>query len=484
MSIINFPTYNRANTGPSIVFCIIDKVSEYPTAYVRELVKNSADFEISKIHSFGFDVMVGYDEDQLLVAASDTHDYAVLIAVGNVFADNLGFYPLVREFCATQDFFILGHILDKQEAYYELHDQCSVFNLKYLKQLGYPEIGKRSLGSRHEQIQPHRSDDNYHDDYTPKWIKKGSTQRSYSHKLRGWNIISAALENDLNLIVFDSRFRDSKKYLYPDNNTEILERLSEFYLEHNIASRNWFNPFSTADSINLGPDLPGPLKYLVIPSVGLDFVHYLDHHGFDKNTKVRFTDYNLLSLEFMKLITEWDGEDYPLLVERFAAEKSQFLDLPTDVWVGIKQGIDDKWSQLKAKYPWHDLWNRIRSEVSFEFRYKDFLHYEGPRGKDKDYWIDAALNDPCTLVSLNHVFNYHSTSVFYTLKYRVEMENYTLENMKKLIPEAHLFFDDRSWRGFRKYGKKSLMGKVRDIETVDMKHLIRPTWHYNDDWNE
>jgi len=480
MDIIKFN--NLKNIKNKIVFCLLDTHRLYPNNWLKELVKNNADFEIGKITGAGFDVVVGYDEDTILNFLGDDYEYAVVAAMGTSWGDNLTFYSLIKNYCETQDFYLLGHVLDKKEAYYELHYQCYVINLKYHRSLNFPIIGRQTLGEEHYQTRPNRSDENYHDDYTPIWISSGDDKQKYNHKCHGWNIISESLKNKLPVHIFNHDFRHSKKYLYPDNDKSILSSLSEFYLENNVASRNWINPFTTAEKVYCPVSIPGKIRYLVTPALGLDFVHYLNYYGFDDSTVVRFTDYNLLSLEFMKSLSTWDGKNYIDFLQDFSKQKSDFLSLPTDVWLGIKNNLEEKWKNIQSKYDWLFLWDEIRSKVKFEYRYKDYLHYEGPYGKDCGYWIDGSLNHPCTIVNLNHVFNYHSTSVFYTLKYRVEMENYTLEKMKEKIPDAQVFFEDRAWKGFRPYRKNSLHGKISDIEIVSMHDLKRPTWHYNEDW--
>ena len=480
MNTIKFASLKKSTH--KIVFCIIDTIDSYPSAWIKELVKNSIDFEIGTITDQGFDVIVGYDQDLLLSEACLDYQHAVVISAGTVIADNLYFFNLIKKEIET-DYFILGHVLDKKEANSELHPQCFVINLEKFKSLGCPNIGQQQLYEKHLQQCPVRSIENFHDDYTPIWVHQGSTIQEYQHKCHGWNILSLGFNAGYTIKPFTKELRSSKKYLYTDNNKEITERLSEFYLENNVASRNWINPFYTGKNLNLGPTLPGKLKNLVIPANGIDWVHFLVHHGFDKNTRVRFTDYNLTSLQFIRsLVTKWDGVDYVKFLKDFSANESEFLDMPSDIWLGIKDNLEERWQKIKTMYNWPELWKEIKSNVKFDFRFKDFLHYEGPFGRDSNYWLDESFNDSCTLISLNHVFNYHSTGVFYSLKYRVDMENYTLEKLKKIVPEAHLFFDHRSWKGFRPYNKNSLVGQVKNIETVSIKELTRPSWHYNTDW--
>lgn len=464
-----------------IVFCIVDNIDNYPSQWIRELVKNSIDFEIGTIAGKGFDVFVGFNEDDLLQASSENYNYAVVSTCGTVWADRLDFFDLLESVC-YDEIFIEGHILDKKEAYYELHSQCYILNLKKYRQLGCPMIGKESLCESHIQTIPIRSQENVHDDYTPLNIFPGTISQEYQHKCHGWNIISLGLSRGFSISAFRKELRYSKKYLYPDNLSEIHDRLSEFYLETNVASRNWVNPFTTASDLNMGPVLPGKLKNLITPANGIDWVHYLVHHGYDKNTRVRFTDYNLLSLEFMKELIDWNGEDYINFLNDFGKRKSEFLNLPNNTWFGVKENIENKWKDIVKKYDWMNLWSSIKDTVKFEFRFKDYLHCEGPNGKDTNYWIDESFNDPCTLINLNHVFSYHSTGVFYSLRYRIEMEDYTLRKLKEQVPDAHIFFDHRAWKGFRKYNDRSLQGQVKDIELVNINELTMPTWHYNSDW--
>ena len=480
---VNIKFKSIKNIEEKIVFCIVDNIKDYPSNWIKELVKNSIDFEICTITGEGFDVVVGYDENVLLKNCTNDYKFAVVTTCGTVWADNTKFFDQIKEIYHS-DLFLMGHILDKKEAYYELHPQCYIINLEKYKSIGCPDVGDRMLYSSHSQYEPNRSIENFHDDYTPTSVDAGTAVKEYQHKCHGWNILSLGFKNHFNIQPFDDNYRNNKKYLYPDNDKEITERLSEFYLENNIASRNWVNPFTTGSELNLGPKLPSTLKNLVIPANGIDWIHFLVYHGFDNNTKIRFVDYNLLSLQFMKKIVAWNGVDYPSFLYNFSKESAEFLNLPNRVWLGIKEGIEEKWNDILQQYDWPHLWQEIQSKVTFEFRYKDFLHYEGPYGKDEDYWIDESFNDPCTLISLNHVFNYHSTGVFYSLKYRVDMENYTLKKLKDMLPEAHLFFDQRSWKGFRPYNNKSLTGQVKDVEIVSINQLSRPTWHYNEDWSE
>lgn len=450
---------------------IIDNIDQYKDSWTKELIKNSIDFELSTASWQGVDVFVNYDEDQALKNLSNDYDFAIVVSIGFIVGHNDSFYDHLKKFCSEKDFLIAGHILDNKEAYYEIHNQCYVINLKKYKDLNYPEIGKQSFHSSHHQLIPLRSNENFHDDYTPLWIRSGTISKKYSHKCHGWNIISKGLESDHNVITFDDNLRSLKTYFYPDDK-EIINRL---YIEHDIAAMSWVNAFGTSDYSVLGDKLEGNLKYLVTPCIGIDFIKFLAYHGFDENTVVRFVDYNLLSLEFTKRLVEWDGKDYLLFLENFGIEKTNFLNVDKDLWYG-KSRLDQKWTEIQRIYDWPKLWSDIKETVKFEFRFTDFLHLGNTS------WLDHDLNSPRTLINFSNIFNYYPTSILHTLRYKVEMESKLISDIKEIAPEAYLLFDHRAWKGFKPYTKNSKRAQAKNIDLVEIKDLIKPSWHYGTDW--
>jgi hypothetical protein len=156
------------------------------------------------------------NEDELLRDA-DGADYALIYRNGHRLLDKDLFYFEIHK---AKEFFIMGHVLDREsmDAYYELHHQCYVINLHMFRNLGKPLIGKQTLNSKHTQIKPNRSSDNYHDNYTPKWVSTGTSIKEYSHKAHGWNILSIGFMNRLPILVFNERLRKLKEYDYEINN--------------------------------------------------------------------------------------------------------------------------------------------------------------------------------------------------------------------------------------------------------------------------
>lgn len=463
------------NASSNIVFCIIDSISEYKNPWIQEIVKNSIDSEISMLSGQGFDVVIGDDENVLLSSCVGNYDYAVVCLSGIIWADQKDFFNLIK-LEIEKEFFLMGHILDKKEAYYELHPQCYVINLNIYNSLNKPIIGNRELSVQHEKVEPLRSLENFHDDYTPMWIRKGNNIKRYYHKCHGWNIIDIALSNDLNVKVFNADLRNSKRYFYPDDHKD-LSHLSKFYLENTIASRSWVNPFSTTKI--WFPPISDPMDNLVTVCNGLDWVRYLKNYNFHNQTKVKFLDYNIMSLEFInRLIYEWDGIDYIEFLESFGNEKVNHLNMNWDSLYGLKDHLNERWTSFKLEVDWDIIWKKIKSQIDFKIEFKDFLHNE-----INDHWLDSSYNTQNTLINLSHVYNYHSTSIFYTLEYRLGLENYTIEYLKRTVPDAYLIIDGRSWHGFKQYENHEKSSQVVNFNTVSLKDLTAPPWRIKD-WHE
>lgn len=280
--------YKGKETRNDICVCIIDDTDQYKP-WMRELVKNTADYTITNVTGFGYDVYVGRNEHALLKQVVDLYNIAVVISAGTEFINGKQFFENL-----PTDFFLLGHILDMGEGYYGLHYQCYVINLKLYKNLGCPDPGATELLTVHTQTMPVRSKENIHDDYTPLWIKQGTAQKIYKNKFHGWRLVSTGLEANYKICAFNTTLRDSKHFLYRDVDTSDW-----IYKRYNYCLQNHVYKESTGSV-----DFPRPytckIKHLIYPAAGTTWFEKLKLHGYDNSTKVTFYDYNKASLDYMR----------------------------------------------------------------------------------------------------------------------------------------------------------------------------------------
>ena len=277
-----------SNRNKDIVFCFVDNTRLYQNDF-RNLIINQADGVLATLHLKGYNVLQWIDEDALLEYASNlTYKYAVVFSTGTEFINGNSFFNNLKDLI-KQDFFIAGHILDRGDAYYELHHQCYVVNLEYYKKLDKPKIGKQNLGFKHKQWIPWRSGENWHDDYTPKWVSVGDDSREYSHQCHGWNILSVGFEQDLPMLVFDESIRNNKKHFYPESPTDFYKNLSWAYNRLHYCRENFIHTNNTEEII-----VPAKVyKQIVTPASGIWFKNYSN-----EQTKIVMYDYNQSSLDY------------------------------------------------------------------------------------------------------------------------------------------------------------------------------------------
>ena len=400
MNIISYPQPNN------IVYCIVDRTSTYTSHWVQELVKNISDYTISNIWNKKYPVLVGLDEDALLNHAVDQgYHYAVILSTGTEFINGITFFDNINKL-TTFDFFIAGHVLDRKEAYYELHHQCFIVNLLKYNLLGRPVVGQQELGSTHTQCTPIRSDNNYHDDYTPDWINTGITDKEYHHKLHGWNILSVGLLHRENILIFDNTLRSNKKYYYPENIKEFQKHISWAY-SRQLYCANDFIHTSNTESVSI-PDTD--FECVITPASGIWWVDYIS-----KTTPVTvvYYDYNNHSLEYWK-------ENAPVI------------------------------DNVTYKF--------IKIDLLGECDYSTLMH-------------DSSK----TLINLSNIYCYEGTSMFASLAYRQYRENELLTHLPK---EYYVLFNGRSSLGF----STSAEYYGQSIPGVDIRKLVKPTWHMNQEW--
>ncbi len=300
MNVIEFKSQ-----GKSLAFCFIDNTYQYQSSWSKELIKNLSDYSISNIFSKGYDIFQSQNSDAVLRHVADlNYSHAVIFSTGTEFINGRGFFNEIEKLTSL-DFFLAGHILDRGDAYYELHHQCYIVNLKKYKEFNYPIIGQQKLGSKHTQTVPYRDMNNIHDDYTPHWVSHGSNVRyEYLHKCHGWNILSIALENQETVLVFENNIRNNKKHYYPENQKEFLKNISWAHSRYDYCANEFVHTDHTDGPINIDHDF----EQIITPASGCWFVEHINK---DKPVNIILYDYNDKALDYWKTnVPTFDNVNY------------------------------------------------------------------------------------------------------------------------------------------------------------------------------
>lgn len=127
-----------------------------------------------------------------------------------------GFYGDLEKLLENiEHYSLVGHILDFKDEYYTAHQQCVVLNVTDWDRVGRPSI--LDNGDVMTYITPDRSEENYHDDYTPLWVKSPEDKPLYktynkTHLFGG--VINAFLSRSYAIRPFNPIERELKFWTY------------------------------------------------------------------------------------------------------------------------------------------------------------------------------------------------------------------------------------------------------------------------------
>jgi len=455
-----------------IACCIVDNHSLCQSNWAREISINITDFLIHRFKSFGFDIFIDKDEDKLLekVSLDIFYTHTVVVSSGTYLGLSDRIFLAIEEIC-QQDFFISGHILERNEnsywknGYYELHHQFYIVNMVEYLDLNKPFIGSQK-SEEHIQIEPIRSNEKlYNDDEIAKWIISGTKEKKYEMKCHGWNIISVALKNNKILIDVGSKIRDNKYYLYYEYDHVFLKRLSKIYYNQFFCN-NFYSSWNS-DTFKKKIDYNGPVEQYVTVGIGLYWATNICNIGITDDTKVIFTDINYNCLQFMKLlVTEWDGKDYPEFYRKHMPVLPSSFDRDIDAYIDYTKR---EWEKFIEENDWTNIWNKVK-KINFDFILIDYM-------SEYDFnWLLAGKN---TIINLSDVFTHCPYIATQSLKYRISCENSLLLKLKNKDPNITLMMTSRASDGYYQSERK-LFGKVEEFNLTDINQLTKLPWHIYD----
>lgn len=450
------------------VYCIVDNTDKCHSGWAREINVNLSDFMINRIMANGHDILIGSDEKELLITAyQNGYVHAVMVASGTSFRLSDRIFKHVDNLC-KKDFFIAGHIIDREDSYYEIHHQFYVVFLPEYYELDFPDIGEEETIT-HTQIEPLRAVEGVFGDHDlPLWVKPGIETKTYSSRKHGYNLFSQAMLHNRNVIDLGDSIRLDKKYIYYEYDHVFVREMAEIY--HNqFFCNNVFFPFNT-DILPEIPQIDSKIEQYISVGTGLNWIYNLNKFGYTDGATVVFTDINYQCLQFMEsLVNEWDGTDYvsffkskqTAIVNGSNYDINLYLESWNNQFIEFTKNFDD----------FSSVWNNIR-QLKFKYILVDYT------SKYDLNWIERDKN---TLINLSDLFNHVPYVALQSLKYRIGCENRLITSLQKIVPDSVLVLTSRASDGFT--DRKKRIDYVKNFEITDINTLNKPSWHLND-WDK
>lgn len=304
---------------------------------------------------------------------------------------------------------LIGHILDKSDQYFEIHEQCFVIEVSAYKDIGCP---KYSGGNNLELQNVSRSKENFHNEYTPVTVFADEGMSKFTNIKDGALIISKLLEHGYNIRPFTEEERKHKFYLYNDI---TMKYGSYLRIEANMSD----TVFNCATEPLISENMPTVQK-IITPANGLQALAIVDRC--ENLHTIDFKDINSKQLEFtQKLIQEYQGKDfadfcYSTGLELHDGDRSkmdryekQFLENLTSDWKTLKTKLD---------------------QLNIYFNRESFFEIEQFVNKIEKYCV--------TLYNFSNILSYRKTYYLYSqihfnLMVKIIAHNERLNNNRSFI---------------------------------------------------
>ena len=452
-----------------IVYCILDNIEEFYSTTSQEIARNVSDFFLSLVVSKNYDIIIDKNTDALLERAAQDNFYthAVVVITGTHTGLSERLLQAIEKKC--NEFFTLsGHVLDRGDAYYEIHNQFFIVNLDEYKRLGKPKMGEVSWNEVHEKIEPIRSEECVRGDKEiPVWIKNGFTNKTYKHKRHGWNFFKVGLENNAVFCDVGDEIRNEKNYLYYEYDHVFYRHVPNLF-DYQLICNNMVTPWNSDIILENETIEEDALDHYVTTGTGLNWIYNITQLGYHENTKVTFVDNSYAVLNFMKsLIETWDGKDYDI----FYMEHLKFvpygynLDLEKH-----KENIKIWFTDFQKRFEnFTDVWNTIK-KLKFNFVLLDFFANK-----------NLSFIDPkeITFVNVSDVFNHVPYAHIAPVKFRVARENFLITTIKNIGPKIYFHISFRLGFVYKtnlSTEERIRFGRINAFVLWDINEFNTPTW--------
>lgn len=253
---------------------------------------------------------------------STNYDIVIIQSIGNFINRNKFFSELDNYIINNPDFFLLAFTLDweseKGTGWIECHNQMMVVNAKSWNKLGKPKFGDWETVT--EELPNYtRSDENFHDKYTPYWIQGAPGTSTHTRTAQGWNFIKTALAAGYKIDNFTEEMRLCRLFVYPEHESDNLYNAfiqKNNTLVTNSNQRKWIKSMLgtppviwifNSEYYRFSMDMKNVETYIG-PAAGFK---YLDFLNYNPAGKFIFYDYHEGSLDWIKKLKEtWDGENF------------------------------------------------------------------------------------------------------------------------------------------------------------------------------
>lgn len=282
-------------------------------SYANDLMHMSQMIANSMMYH-NYDRILCYNlEEALELAHASNFKHVVVHSPGSIINKNHSTFVL--NYVKNKDYFIAGHILDgkPKNKYLHLHEQCFVVNLDHFNNFDH----KLDFVCNQEKTfqDYYRSKENFHDDYTPLWVKGLDSKITVKNYDWSASWLNYGLQTNT-LYMFVEGIRGNKFHMYPETPkhretwyltikeenqlSRILDSACKVDTQHHIFNNENFSRLSAKT-------VKDKIDTIIVPASGFFAVHA---YNYFKPNKIIYYDIDATTLNLRKIIDEkWNAVD-------------------------------------------------------------------------------------------------------------------------------------------------------------------------------
>lgn len=320
-----------------------------------------------------------------------------------------------------------GHVLDKGDLYYEIHPQCMLVDVNWFCE-NLTAFQQRFRNKEIDFIEPIRSEENFHDEYTPHWVKQGTETRTYKGTCWGWNIVSEGLKTETGIGIWPMKIRDTYQYAYGEvaqdyhgkkaNIIGYLQNKETFYIANT-------EDFTLPDTI---PEKDPDIKRIILCTGGGLMAPFLAYNNFGNNIdnqKIVVMDRAQISLGMSDMI-----------FGQFDPEKETYFDFMQNYFAKYQwmkrlvQGAH-RLKGMSEYVDYHDAfksyYNTTFKKLNRDFELIDLFDFNSFKRILIRHAVKPASEDPHSqyevFINFSNVFHFYQSSVFFNMKEREKIKS-------------------------------------------------------------
>ena len=323
-------------------------------------------------------------------------------------------------------------MLDRDEAWWQIHPQTMWIDLEWWESVDKPEFGEFEENVEWTATKIERSEETLSDwqTYNPVSIKATNETVSANGKWAGHNLLHAAMKDNQKVGIWNKELRQGREYIYGEN-------LDYYEKVYSIGKQLWVSRWYAANTETMDTKIHEKISSAVYSTCG--GVSPLSN-AYIRNLKpggeLVCYDADPLAVHMQRYVFDnWNGRNWKQFVEDYAEQNPQL-----SYHFAAMEFLDDVDSYLDdLGEPFIEWWNNTAKTFLLKFEEIDLMDINTMCSwlKDSSY---NSFNDETVFIDVSNAFNYEVNATLYSKNVRINVERdyikFFEENTGKFITKG------------------------------------------------